>query len=85
MTILIFVVIDPDLQVTVKDMTIEKTTQIMQDFGVDSETLDKSIQDIREQDSYSVGAQLKGYFFSLIFASIFGLLFSLILKKKQED
>jgi hypothetical protein len=85
MTILIFVVIDPDLQVTVKDMTIEKTTQMLQDFGLDSEAIDKSIQEIKDQDSYSVGAQVKGYFFSLIFASVFGLLFSLILKKKKEE
>jgi hypothetical protein len=85
MTILIFVVIDPELQNTVIELSIAKTTIILEDMGATTELLEKTINDIRKQDSYSIGIQLKSYFYSLIFASIFGALISLILQKKQEE
>jgi hypothetical protein len=85
LTILIFVVIDPDLQTIVKDLTITKTTEMMENFGAQGDQIEKTIEGIKEQDNYSVGAQIKGYFMTLAISSIFGLLFSLILKKKKEE
>ncbi|CAM1364558.1 conserved membrane protein of unknown function [Tenacibaculum soleae] len=85
MTILLFVVIDPELQNTLKELTINKTTEMMEGFEISADEIDKAVDQIREQDNYSVGAQLKAYFYTLIFASIFGLLFSLILKKNKEE
>jgi hypothetical protein len=85
MTILIFVVIDPELQNTVKELSISATTTLLENMGATTDVIDQSISDLRAQDNYSVGAQLKSYFYSLIFASIFGALISLILKKNKED
>ncbi len=85
MTVLIFIVIDPELQVTVKELTINTTTEFMQNMGANTEQIDEAIKGIQEQDNYSVGAQIKGYFTTLVVFSIFGLLISLILKKKREE
>lgn len=85
MTILIFVVIDPELQNTVRELSIAKTTTLLEDMGATTDVIEQTISDIKEQDNYSVGAQLKSYLYSLIFASVFGALISLILKKKREE
>ena len=85
LTILIFVVVDPDFQATVKDITINKTTEMMENFGAPSDSIDETIQGIREQDNFSITAQIKGYFSTLAISSIVGLLLALILKKKTEE
>ena len=85
LTLLIFTVIDPELQVTVKELTISTTTEFMQDMGANNEQIDQTINGIREQENYSIGAQIKGYFATLVVFSILGLLISLILKKKREE
>ncbi len=85
LTILIFIVIDPELQTTVKDLTIAKTTQMMEDFGAPSDAIDKTIEGIKKQDNFSLSAQIKGYFSTLAISSIIGLLLALILKKKKEE
>ena len=84
-TLLIFTVIDPELQTVVKELTVQKTTTFMLDMGANSDQIEETIKGIEEQDNYSIGAQVKGYFLTVIIASIVGLLLSLILKKKQEE
>lgn len=84
-SILIFIVIDPELQVIVKDLTIEKTTTMMENFGAPSEKITETIDKIKEQDNYSIVSQIKGYFMSLAVFSVFGLLIALIVKKKKEE
>ena len=49
------------------------------------EQIDEAIEKIKEQDNFSLTAQIKGYFSSLAISSIVGLLLALILKKKQEE
>jgi hypothetical protein len=84
-TILIFIVVDPELQETVKELTIAKTTTMMEDLGAPIESIDKTIEDLRKQDNFSLMAQVKGYFSTLAISSIIGLLLALILKKKKEE
>lgn len=84
-TILIFNVIDPELQTVVKELTINTTSEFLQDMGATTEQIDESINKINEQDNYSIGAQIKGYFFTLVIASIVGLLISLIMKRNPEQ
>jgi len=84
-TILIFIVVDPELQEVVKELTIEKTTTMMEDLNAPIDSIDKTIEDLRKQDNFSIMAQVKGYFSTLAISSILGLLLALILKKKKEE
>ena len=84
-TVLIFVVIDPELQTTVRELTIAKTTEMMENFGAPTDAIDQAIEGIREQDNFSISAQIKGYFSTLVMSSIVGLLLALILKKKKQE
>ena len=85
LTFLIFSVIDPELQNTVKELTILTTTEMMENFNLPMDQMDKAIEDIRNQDNFSLVAQIKGYFSTLAISSIMGLLFALILKKNKEE
>lgn len=84
-TILIFLVIDPDLQSTVKELSIIETTRIMENFGAPTDAIEQSIEKIKEQDNFSLGSQAKGFFTTLAISSVVGLLLALILKKKKEE
>jgi hypothetical protein len=84
-TILIFVVIDPELQETVKELTVIKTTETMEGFNVPMESIEIAAEEIRNQDNFSIAAQVKGYFTTLAISSVIGLLIALILKKKKEE
>ena len=84
-TILIFIVIDPELQTIVKQLNITKTTEIMENMGATTDAIDKTIKGLRAADNFSLVAQIKGYFSTLAISSIMGLLLALILKKKKEE
>ena len=84
-TMLIFLVVDPELQVTVKELTIAKTTVMMENFGAPTDAIEEAIDKLRTQDNFSLVAQIKGYFSTLAISSIMGLLFALILKRKKEE
>ena len=84
-TLLLFTIIDPELQDTVKELTILKTTEAMENFNVPMDQVDITIEEIRNQDNFSIVSQIKGYFSTLAICSIAGLLIALILKKKEEE
>jgi hypothetical protein len=82
---LIFNVVDPGIKTQLTDMTIEKTVETMERFNVPQENIDEAIDNIREQDSFSIGNQIKSYFIMVAIYSLFGLLIALILKRNDPD
>lgn len=82
-TILLFVIIDPELQNIVKELTVAKTTEMMENLNMEASKIETSVNEIRLQNNYAIGVQIKAYFFTLIFTSIFGVLFSLVLRKDK--
>jgi hypothetical protein len=79
--LLLFNVIDPELQSTVQEMTIEKSVQMMERFGAPEESIDQSIAQMEETNNYSLGNQVKGFFMMLLFMTIVGLIVAAIIKK----
>jgi hypothetical protein len=84
-SLLIFNVVDPGAQEEIKRLSIDKVTDIMENFDVPQEALDNAIAKIEEQDSFSFIAQIKNYFISLAIYSVFGLLLAAIMKKKNPE
>ena len=82
---LIFNVVDPGIKTQLTDMTIEKTMETMERFNVPQENIDEAIENIREQDSFSIANQIKSYFIMVAIYSLFGLLIALILKRNDPD
>ena len=79
-TNILYIIIDPTLQVTVKELAIKATAEIMRKFGSDSATTSAAINAIQETDQFSVLQQIKEIFTSLVRSSIFGLILAAFFK-----
>lgn len=82
---IIFNIVDPAAKEEIKQLSIEKVTDVMDRFDAPDDVVDKAIEEIENTDSFSIANQAKGFIFSLIFYAVFGLLISLILKKKNPE
>ncbi|HLN95671.1 MAG TPA: DUF4199 domain-containing protein [Flavobacterium sp.] len=80
----LFNLIDPGAQETIKEVTITKTTEMLEGFNVPSADIDKAIADIEAQDQYSPYSLLKGVLMGLVVSSIIGLIFAAIFKKSPK-
>lgn len=83
--ILIFNVIDPGSKEILKELTIEKTTEVMEQFNVPEDVMDEALAEVEEKDSFSIGAQFKNYFFALAIYAFIGLIIALIFKKNDPS
>ncbi|MEN8125052.1 MAG: DUF4199 domain-containing protein [Bacteroidota bacterium] len=83
--ILIFNVIDPGSKEILKELTIEKTVEVMERFNAPEEALDEALAKIEDTDSFSMGAQFKNYFIALAMYAFIGLIVALIFKKKDPS
>ncbi len=82
---LIFNVIDPEAKEVLKQMSIEKVTEMMESFNVPEDALDEAIAKIEETDSFSLASQVKSYFITLAMYSVIGLIVAAIMKKKNPE
>ena len=82
---LIFNVIDPEAKEVLKQMSIEKVTEMMEKFNVPEEALDEAIAKIDETDSFSLVSQIKNFFITLAMYSVIGLIVAAIMKKKNPE
>ncbi len=82
---LIFNVIDPGAKEVLKEMSIEKVTEMMERFNVPEDALDEAIAKIEETDSFSLISQVKNYFITLAMYSVIGLIVAAIMKKKNPE
>ena len=82
---LIFNVVDPSAKDEMKQLTIDKTEEMLENFNVPSEQIDEAIAKIEQDDNFSFGNQVKNYFISLVVYSVIGLILAAILKKKNPE
>ena len=83
--ILIYNFIDPQYAIEVVDAIIEKTVTQLQSGGIDEATIEKMIVDIRENSDFSPMTLFKGYLFSIVFYTVFGLIVAGLTKKENPD
>ncbi len=83
--ILIYNFIDPQYAIEVVDAIIEKTATQLQSSGVDEATIEKMIVDIEQNSDFSPMTLFKGYIFSIIFYTVFGLIVAASTKKEKPD
>lgn len=82
--ILLFNVIDPEAAVTLKEMTLKSTADMMKNFGAPTSEIKKAIEKMEDYDQFSTLEQLKGSIWSIVGASIFGLILAAIFKKDKS-
>lgn len=79
--ILLFNVIDPAAKTTVMDLVIESTAKTLQSFGSSTEDIKKTINAMKESDSFGIASQLQGLVFSILGYSVVGLICAAAFKK----
>jgi len=83
--ILLFNVIDPSAQDTLKEITIKKAVAMMQKFNSPAVAINEMIAKMNESNPYSVSELLKGSVYSIVFNSIFGLIMAAFFKSKSQE
>jgi len=82
---LLFNFIDTDAAVVLKEKTIEKTIQMMENFHAPAEGIAEAVEKIESQNQFAIGSILKGLAGYLVFFSIIGLIVAAAMKKSNPD
>lgn len=82
---ILFNVVDPGAQDTIKEITIKYMISTMEKFNAPAETVNAAIKDLQENNQFSVLGLLKGLLTNIIFVSIFGLIMAAFFKSKPSS
>ena len=82
-TYILFNVIDPEAAQTLTELTIESTREMMEGFGAPQDQINATLNEMQNQNNYSLINLLKGYAFQLILFIIIGLIVALIFREKE--
>ncbi|MFI0428066.1 DUF4199 domain-containing protein [Mariniflexile sp. HMF6888] len=82
---LLFNVVDTDAAAVLKEKTIEKTVQMMENFNAPSEAIAEAADKIEAQNQFGIGNIIKGLAGYLVFFSIIGLIVAAAMKKSKPD
>lgn len=85
-TILLFQVIDPDLKEVVMDASIEQTEAMMEKFGVPDDQMEEALEEAETKmnESFSLGGQIKGQLWAIVFYAVLSLITGLIVRKQEK-
>jgi hypothetical protein len=83
--IILFNLIDPAAKETIKELTIKYMTDAMGKFNAPAATINKAIEDLQENDQFSVSGLLKGSLTNIVFSTIFGLVLAAFFKSKPSS
>ena len=84
--IVLYTVIDPGLPEVIKQITIEKTVEMMEGFGSSDEVIDATIEGVEKgiDDSTTPMGLIKSSPWGLLFLALLSLLTSAFIKKNRE-
>ncbi|ANH61313.1 DUF4199 domain-containing protein [Dokdonia donghaensis] len=82
---LLFNFIDVEAAEMLKDISLEKTEEIMIRFGAPESEIEKAMEQAEAEDSYSLKNISLQYAFTVIFCAVIGLIAALSMKKKNQD
>ncbi|WP_452218836.1 DUF4199 domain-containing protein [Lacinutrix undariae] len=84
-TVILFNFIDPDAAIQLKEISIQKSTELMENLGAKASDIEKAITTIEEQDTFAIVTQFRALAQSLIFFVIIGLIIAVSMKKKDPN
>ena len=83
--ILLFNVIDPSAQDTLKEITLKNTIAMMEKFNSPPAAINDVISKMKDSNPFSTIELLKGSVSSIVFSSIFGLIMAAFFKSKSQE
>jgi hypothetical protein len=81
--ILLFNIIDPGAQDTLKELSIKSTVETMEKWDVPSTEIKKAVEKLETTNQFSTVELLKGSIFTIIFSAIFGFILAAFFKTKS--
>ena len=85
-SIILYNVIDPGLSEVIKQITVEKTVEMLESFGSSDEVIDATIEGVEKgiEDNTTAVGLIKSSPYGLLFIALLSLLTSLFIKKNKE-
>ncbi len=84
-SIILFNFIDPEAAEEVKKLTIESTISFMEGLGAPAESIAEAVENLENQNQFSIGSSFKSLAWGLLFQAIIGLIVAAIMKKTNPD
>lgn len=84
-SILLYNVIDPAFAIEMLDVVINKMVSQLESLGMNESQIEESIKALEESSSFDPISLFKGYLFSIIFYTIFGLLVAAFTKNENPE
>ncbi|CDF78567.1 conserved hypothetical membrane protein (DUF4199) [Formosa agariphila KMM 3901] len=84
-SIVLFNYIDPDAAETIKQQVIEKSTDMMKNFGAPQKDIDKAVAEMQDQNQFDIVNQVKSLAFQIIFYCVVGLIIAFAMKKSDPE
>ncbi len=81
--IILFNYVDPDSKETIKDLSINYTTEMLKKFGTPASAINQAIAEMEKTDQFSISSLLKSSVTYMLFAAVFGLILAAIFKSKS--
>jgi hypothetical protein len=83
--ILLMNVVDPGYAEEVRQLTMDKTLEMMEKFGTPEEAIEKAMQDMEDNNQFSAYGQFKGFLMTLMLGAVIGLIVGAIMKKNNPE
>jgi len=80
----LFNIIDPGAQDTIKEQLITKSVTWMRSMGLKTEDIRKSVDEMKATESFSLVSLIKSYFSGLLMYAIIGLIVAIALRNKTK-
>jgi len=84
-SILLYNIIDPGFGLEVIDAIINKTVSQLENIGADESIIEATIKNLEEGSSFDALNMFKGYIFSIVFYTVFGLLVAAFTKNENQQ
>jgi hypothetical protein len=84
-SILIFVVVDPEVSAEITELTIEKSVEMMERFGTPEDQIDAQVEAMESQNSFDTIGILKSFALGIVIYAILGLIVAAIMKKNRPE
>ena len=81
----LFNFVDPDAAVQMKQQIIDNTVNMMEGFGAPPDQIAQQVEELEQQDQFSITATLRSLAFQMIFYIIIGLIVALVMKKTDPQ
>ena len=82
-SILLYNIIDPGFGIEVMDAMINKIVAQLESIGTEESLIEETIKGLEEGSSFEAMNMFKGYIFSIIFYTVFGLLVAAFTKNEK--